>query len=77
MELFDLRSLGKLLAIMMSAETILSDGGNFLTCRLFDITGSYQAAYRVMAVCSIVSIVLMGLLLRRGSIVSRVRTKLA
>jgi len=75
-ELFSLRSLGKLLAIMMSAETILGGGGNFLTGRLFDITGSYQAAFKVMAVCSIVSVVLMALLLRRGSVGSRVWTKL-
>ena len=64
-ELFGLRSLGKLLAIMMSAETILGGGGNFLTGRLFDITGSYEAAFKVMAVCSIVSVVLMAMLRRR------------
>jgi len=75
-EFFGLRSLGKLLAIMMSAETILGGGGNLLTGRLFDITGSYQAAFKVMAVCSIISVILMALLLRRGSVVSRFRTKL-
>ena len=65
-ELFGLRSLGKLLGIMMGAETIFGGGGNLLTGRLFDTTGSYQAAFRVMAVCSIVSVLLMALL-RRGS----------
>ncbi|HEY7181510.1 MAG TPA: MFS transporter, partial [Blastocatellia bacterium] len=43
-ELFGLRSLGKLLALMMSAETLLGGAGNLLTGRLFDTTGSYQAA---------------------------------
>jgi MFS family permease len=76
-ELFGLHSLGKLLAIMMGAETILGGGGNLLTGRLFDITGSYQAAFKVMAVCSIVSVILMALLLRRGSAVPRVRAKSA
>jgi MFS family permease len=76
-ELFGLRSLGKLLAIMMGAETILGGGGNLLTGRLFDTTGSYQAAFKVMAVCSIISVILMALLLRRGSAVSRVRAKSA
>jgi MFS family permease len=76
-ELFGLRSLGKLLAIMMGAETILGGGGNLLTGRLFDTTGSYQAAFKVMAVCSIVSVILMALLLRRGSAVSRVWAKSA
>jgi MFS family permease len=64
-ELFGLRSLGKLLAIMMSAETLLGGGGNFLTGRLFDVTGSYQAAFKVMAVCSVVSAILMAMLGRR------------
>ena len=64
-ELFGLRSLGKLLAVMMSAETILGGGRNLLTGFLFDTTGSYQAAFRVMAVCSIVSVILMALLVRR------------
>jgi MFS family permease len=64
-ELFGLRSLGKLLAIMMSAETIFGGGGNLLTGRLFDITGSYQAAFIVMAVCSTVSVILMAMLGRR------------
>jgi MFS family permease len=66
-EIFGLRSLGKLLAIMMSAETIFGGGGNLLTGRLFDITGSYQMAYRVMAICSFVSVILMALLYRRPS----------
>ena len=64
-ELFGLRSLGKLLAIMMSAETIMGGGGNLLTGFLFDTTGSYQAAFRVMAVCSIISFILMAMLGRR------------
>jgi MFS family permease len=64
-ELFGLRSLGKLLAIMMSAETIFGGGGNLLTGRLFDITGSYQPAFKVMAVCSIISVVLMAMLGRK------------
>jgi MFS family permease len=66
-DLFGLRSLGKLLAIMMSAETLLGGGGNLLAGYLFDTTGSYQSAFRVMAVCSIVSVILMAVLLRRGS----------
>jgi MFS family permease len=70
-ELFGLRSLGKLLAIMMSAETLLGGGGNLLTGYLFDATGSYQAAFKVMAACSIVSVILMALLLRRGTAVWR------
>jgi MFS family permease len=64
-ELFGLRSLGNLLAIMMSAETILGGGGNLLTGFLFDATGSYQAAFKLMAVCSILSVVLMAMLGRR------------
>jgi cyanate permease len=64
-ELFGLRSLGKLLAIMMSAETFLGGGGNLLTGRLFDTTGSYQAAFKVMAVCSIASVILMVMLGRK------------
>jgi MFS family permease len=70
-ELFGLRSLGKLLAIMMSAETLLGGGGNLMTGFLFDATGSYQAAFKVMAACSIVSVILMALLLRRGTLVCR------
>ncbi|MGH9840480.1 MAG: MFS transporter [Blastocatellia bacterium] len=66
-ELFGLRSLGKLLGIMMGAETIFGSGGNLLTGRLFDTTGSYQTAFKVMAVCSIVSVILMALLGRRSS----------
>jgi len=69
-ELFGLRSLGKLLGIMMSAETIFGGGGNLLTGRLFDTTGSYQAAYKVMSVCSIVSVILMALLRRSAPIPS-------
>jgi MFS family permease len=61
-EIFGLRSLGKLLALVMSAETILGGGGNLLTGRLFDATGNYQAAFKVMAVCSIVSVILMAML---------------
>jgi MFS family permease len=61
-ELFGLRSLGKLLAIMMSAETILGGGGNLLTGRLFDTSGSYQSAFKIMAVCSTVSVILMAML---------------
>lgn len=64
-EIFGLRSLGKLLAIMMSAETILGGGGNLLTGRLFDITGNYQAAFKVMTVCSIASVILMAMLSRK------------
>jgi MFS family permease len=64
-ELFGLRSLGKLLTIMMSAETFLGGGGNLLTGRLFDTTGSYQAAFKVMAVCSIASVILMVMLGRK------------
>jgi len=65
-ELFGLRSLGKLLGIVMSAELIFGSGGNLLTGRLFDTTGNYQTAFKVMAVCSIVSIVLMALLHRKA-----------
>lgn len=61
-ELFGLRSLGKLLGVMMGAETIFGSGGNLLTGRLFDATGNYQAAFKVMAVCSMVSVILMALL---------------
>ncbi len=63
-ELFGLRSLGKLLGVMMGAETIFGSGGNLLTGRLFDTTGSYQTAFKVMAVCSIISVILMALLHR-------------
>jgi MFS family permease len=70
-ELFGLRSLGKLLAIMMSAETFLGGGGNLLTGYLFDATGSYQAAFIVMAACSIISVILMALLLRQWTPVWR------
>jgi MFS family permease len=66
-DLFGLRSLGKLLSVMMTAETLLGGGGNLLAGRLFDTTGSYQAAFRVMAICSILSVILMAVLLRRGS----------
>ncbi len=65
-ELFGLRSLGKLLAIMMSAEMIFGSGGNLLTGLLFDATGSYRAAFEVMAVCSIVSVILMAMLGRKS-----------
>jgi cyanate permease len=58
--------LGKLLAVMMSAETLLGGGANLLTGFLFDATGSYQSAFKAMAVCSIVSVILMALLLPRG-----------
>jgi MFS family permease len=66
-ELFGLRSLGKLLGIMMGAETIFGSGGNLLTGRLFDATSSYQMAFKVMAVCSIVSVILMALLYRSSN----------
>jgi MFS family permease len=66
-ELFGLRSLGKLLGIMMGAETIFGSGGNLLTGRLFDATSSYQMAFQVMAVCSIVSVILMALLYRSSN----------
>jgi MFS family permease len=66
-ELFGLRSLGKLLGIMMGAETIFGSGGNLLTGRLFDATSSYQVAFQVMAVCSIVSVILMALLYRSSN----------
>jgi MFS family permease len=56
---FGTRSLGKLLGLMMGAETIFGGGGNLLTGRLFDVTGSYQTAFWVMAGCSIVSVLLM------------------
>jgi len=65
-ELFGMRSLGKLLGIVMGAELIFGSGGNLLTGRLFDTTGSYQTAFKVMAVCSIVSVILMALLHRRS-----------
>jgi MFS family permease len=63
-ELFGLRSLGKLLGIMMGAETIFGSGGNLLTGHLFDTTSSYHAAFKVMAVCSIFSVILMALIYR-------------
>jgi MFS family permease len=66
-QLFGLRSLGKLLGIMMGAETIFGSGGNLLTGRLFDATSSYQVAFKVMAVCSIVSVILMALLYRSSN----------
>jgi MFS family permease len=66
-ELFGLRSLGKLLGIMMGAETIFGSGGNLLTGRLFDATSSYQMAFQVMAVCSIISVILMALLYQRSN----------
>jgi MFS family permease len=64
-ELFGLRSLGKLLGIMTGAEAIFGGGGNLLTGRLFDATGSYEAAFKVMAACSIASVILMAMLGRR------------
>ncbi len=76
-EIFGLRSLGALLSIMASAETLLGGGGNLLTGRLYDVTGSYQAAFKVMAVCSIVSVILMVMLGRRlpgGKLKSEVTT---
>jgi cyanate permease len=63
-ELFGLRSLGKLLGIMMGAETIFGSGGNLLTGHLFDTTSSYHAAFKVMAVCSIFSLILMASIYR-------------
>jgi MFS family permease len=56
---FGTRSLGKLLGLMMGAETIFGGGGNLLTGRIFDATGSYQTAFWVMAGCSMVSVLLM------------------
>jgi MFS family permease len=64
-ELFGLRSLGKLLGIMMGAETIFGSGGNLLTGRLFDSTGSYQSAFKIMALCAIASVILMAMLGRK------------
>jgi len=64
-ELFGLRSLGKLLGIMTGADAIFGGGGNLLTGRLFDATGSYEAAFKVMAACSIASVILMAMLGRR------------
>ncbi len=66
-ELFGLRSLGKLLGIMMGAETIFGSGGNLLAGRLFDATSSYQSAFKVMAICSIISVILMALLYRSSN----------
>jgi sugar phosphate permease len=63
-ELFGLRSLGKLLGVTTGAELIASSGGNLLTGRLFDATGGYQTAFKVMAACSLISVVLMALLLK-------------
>jgi len=57
-QLFGPRSSVKLLAIMMSDETTFGVGGDLLISRRFDITGSYHAAFKVMAVCSIASVVL-------------------
>src|SRR5262249_2065670 len=67
-ELFGLRSLGKLFGLMMGAEALFGGGGNLLTGRLFDAPGSYQSAFNVMAVCSIVSVVLMAMLHRRAPV---------
>jgi len=64
-ELFGLRSLGKLLGIMTGADAIFGGGGNLLTGRLFDATGSYEAAIKLMAACSIASVILMAMLGRR------------
>jgi MFS family permease len=64
-ELFGLRSLGKLLGIMTGADAIFGGGGNLLTGRLFDATGSYEAAFKVMAACSVASVILMAMLGRR------------
>jgi MFS family permease len=66
-ELFGLRSLGKLLGIMMGAETIFGSGGNLLTGHLFDTTNSYQSAFKLMAICSIVSVILMALIYRSSN----------
>ncbi|MBO0723770.1 MAG: MFS transporter, partial [Blastocatellia bacterium] len=62
-DLFGLRSLGTLLSIMMTAETLLGGGGNLLAGRLFDATGNYQSAFKVMAVCSTLSVILVAVLL--------------
>lgn len=67
-ELFGMRSLGKLLGIMMGAELVFGSGGALLTGRLFDITGSYRSVFRVMAVCSIISVFLIALLNRKAPI---------
>ena len=61
-ELFGLRSLGKPLGIMTGAEAIFGGGGNLLTGRLFDATGSYETAFKLMAACSIASVILMAML---------------
>jgi MFS family permease len=61
-ELFGLHSLGRLLGIMTGAEAIFGGGGNLLTGRLFDATGSYEAAFKLMAACSIASVILMAML---------------
>jgi len=65
-DLFGLRSLGKLLGIMTGADAIFGSGGNLLTGRLYDATGSYGAAFNVMAACSIASVILMAMLGRRS-----------
>ncbi len=64
-DLFGLRSVGKLLGVMTGVEAIFGSGGTLLTGRLFDKTGSYEAAFKVMAVCSIASVILMAMLGRR------------
>ena len=61
-EMFGLRGLVKLLGVTMGVELIFSSGGNLLTGRLFDATGGYQTAFKVMAVCSLVSVISMALL---------------
>jgi MFS family permease len=61
-ELFGLRSLGKLLGIMTGTEALFGGGGNLLTGHLFDATGSYEAAFKLMAACSIASVILMAML---------------
>ncbi len=65
-ELFGLRSLGKLLGIMMGAETLAGAAGNLLAGKSFDTTGSYLMAFQVMAGCALAAVLLMALLRRKS-----------
>jgi MFS family permease len=57
-ECFGMRAMGKLLGLVTFADTLGAGGGNILTGVLYDRTGSYQLAFRLIVVCAFVAMLL-------------------
>lgn len=62
-EQFGLNSLGKLLGIMLGAETFFGGIGVIMMGRTHDILGSYQPAFKVLLITSVFSVIFMSTLL--------------